>query len=164
VKFVWYEGHRPDSKDAKKRNLPGPHVTRNFELLDSGALIIGRDAMMLSQSDYGAEQKIIFGDQSDGVTIHAPTLFPRLSVPGRQIDMDELQKMEWVSAIRGGDYRKAVANFDYASLLTETILLGDVAIQAGKKLEWDAAGMKFKNAPEAEKYLTRDYRSGWGLA
>src|SRR5581483_2691522 len=84
VKFVWYEGHRQDSKDAKKRNLPGPRATGNLELLDSGALVIGRDAMMLSQSDYGAEQKIIFADQSDGVAIHAPTLFPRLSVPGKQ--------------------------------------------------------------------------------
>ena len=163
VKFVWYEGHRPDSKDVKKRNLPGAHVTRNMELLDSGALIIGRDAMMLSQSDYGAEQKIIFPDNSEGISIHAPQQFPRLSIPGKQIDMDELQKMEWIGAIRAGDYRKATANFDYASVLTETILLGNVAIQAGKKLEWDAAGMKFKNAPEAERYLTREYRDGWGM-
>jgi predicted dehydrogenase len=163
VKFTWYEGHKADSRDPRKRNVPGPHVVRDLELLDSGSLIIGRDAMMLSQSDYGAEQKIIFGDETEGVTIHAPRLFPRLTEPGSNIDMDELQKQEWIAAIRAGDYRKATANFDYASLLTETILLGDVGIQAGKKLEWDGAAMKFANAPDAEHLLTRTYRDGWAL-
>ncbi|HEY8749449.1 MAG TPA: Gfo/Idh/MocA family oxidoreductase [Tepidisphaeraceae bacterium] len=163
VTFVWYEGHRPDSKDPKKRNLPGPHITRNFELLDSGALIIGRDAMMLSQSDYGSDQKIIFNDDTDGVSIHAPKLFPRLSDPARPIDMDELHKAEWITAIRANDPHKATANFDYASLLTETILLGNVAIQAGKKLAWSGLAMKIINSPDANALLTRPYRSGWAL-
>jgi predicted dehydrogenase len=163
LKLTWYEGHRPNSRDAKKRNLPTPRAAGNLELLDSGALIVGRDAMMLSQSDYGAKQKIIFDDQTEGVAIHAPILFPRLSEPGRPVDMDELQKVEWISAIRAGEYRKATSNFDYASLLTETILLGDVAIQAGKRLEFDGPAMKFTNAPDADHLLTRDYRSGWAL-
>jgi hypothetical protein len=39
----------------------------------------------------------------------------------------------------------------------------NVAYRAGKKLEWDAVNMKFPNAPEAEKFLTREYRKGWEL-
>ena len=48
-------------------------------------------------------------------------------------------------------------------MLTEFILLGNVAIRAGKKLEWDGPNMKFTNAPEAEKYLHYKYREGWTL-
>jgi len=38
-------------------------------------------------------------------------------------------------------------NFDIAAYLTEIILLGCVALQTGKKLDWDGPGMKAKNAP-----------------
>jgi hypothetical protein len=34
--------------------------------------------------------------------------------------------------------------------LTETILLGNVAMRAGKKLEWDGENMKFTTAPDAD--------------
>lgn len=163
VTMTWYEGHRPDSRDPKKRNLPPAGATRGLELMDSGALIIGRDAMMLSQSDYGGSQKIIFGDDTRGVTIDAPQLFPRLREPGKQIDMDELQKIDWIGAIRAGDYRRAHANFDYAGLLTETMLLGNVAINVGEKLEWDGPGMRFTNNRDAGRFLTREYRKGWEI-
>jgi predicted dehydrogenase len=52
--------------------------------------------------------------------------------------------------------------FHYAGPLTETVNLGLIATRfPAKKLEWDAAGMKFPNAPEAEQYLTRTYREGY---
>ncbi|HSZ56399.1 MAG TPA: Gfo/Idh/MocA family oxidoreductase [Tepidisphaeraceae bacterium] len=163
VRLTWWEGHRPDSRDPRKRNLPGPRITRNFDLRDSGALIIGPRAMMISHSDYGADQKIIFGADAEGVTINVPQSMSRLAEPGRPFDSDEAQKGEWVSAIRAGDYRKATANFDYAGLLAETILLGDVAIKAATKLEWDGPAMRITNNPEANKLLTREYRAGWTL-
>jgi hypothetical protein len=47
--------------------------------------------------------------------------------------------------------------------LTETILLGNIAARAGKKLLWDGPKLKATNAPEAEKYLKRKYRQGWTL-
>ena len=42
-------------------------------------------------------------------------------------------------------------------------LLGNIAIVTGKKLKWDGPAMKFANAPEADKLLHYDYRSGWTL-
>jgi hypothetical protein len=32
-----------------------------------------------------------------------------------------------------------------------------------KRVEYDAANMSLKNAPEANQYLTREYRAGWAL-
>ena len=48
--------------------------------------------------------------------------------------------------------------------MTETVLLGTVAIRnPGKVLKWDAKKMAFPNAPEADKYVRRQYRSGWDV-
>ncbi len=68
---------------------------------------------------------------------------------------------EWVRACKGGP--KPLANFDYSGPLTETILLGNVAARAGKKLYWDGPNLKVTNAPEANEYLKRKYRQGWTL-
>ena len=68
---------------------------------------------------------------------------------------------EWLIACRGGT--PAMSNFDYASRLTETVLLGNVAIRSGKKIEWDAEKMTVTNAPEAQRFVKREYRKGWSL-
>jgi hypothetical protein len=72
-------------------------------------------------------------------------------------------KAEWVKAIAEGKPSVALSNFDYAAMLTETILLGNVAMRVGKKLEWDGPNCKVTNVPEAEKYIKREYRKGWTL-
>jgi predicted dehydrogenase len=66
---------------------------------------------------------------------------------------------EWVAACKTGS--PTGCNFDYAGALTETVLLGNVAFRAGKKLEWDGANLKVTNCPEAEQFIRREYRSGW---
>ena len=49
-------------------------------------------------------------------------------------------------------------------MLTETILLGNIAIRAtGEKLEWDGGKLMFPNSPEATKLVTKEYRKGWEL-
>ena len=57
----------------------------------------------------------------------------------------------------------ASSSFDYAAKLTETMLLGIVALRAGqsKKILYDGAKMQVTNVPEANRWLTRDYRQGW---
>jgi hypothetical protein len=68
---------------------------------------------------------------------------------------------EWILACKGG--KPAMANFDYAALLTEAILLGNLAMRVGKKVEWDGENMKSTNCPEAEQFVRRQYRGGWSL-
>jgi len=55
------------------------------------------------------------------------------------------------------------SNFEYGARLTEIVLLGNVALRTGKKLEWDSAGLKAKNAPEADKFIKEQYRAGWEI-
>ena len=58
-----------------------------------------------------------------------------------------------------------MSNFNYAARLTETMILGNVALKAGKKVEWNAEDMKIKNmGPEGVKLIKRDYRKGFGIS
>ncbi|MCH2589106.1 MAG: hypothetical protein MK004_11640 [Planctomycetales bacterium] len=58
----------------------------------------------------------------------------------------------------------AVSNFSYSGPLTETVLLGVLAQRApGRRLEWDGAKMKIRNAPELNQYVHKPYRKGWTL-
>ena len=58
---------------------------------------------------------------------------------------------------------KPLSNFGYASVLTESLLLGNVALRVGKKLEWDAQTMRALNTPEADQFIKPQFRAGWSL-
>lgn len=71
---------------------------------------------------------------------------------------------EWVQAAKGKG--ETSSNFGYAAALTETMLLGNLAINfshSNKKLEWDAENMQVANLPEANAWLEErnDFRTGW---
>jgi len=67
---------------------------------------------------------------------------------------------DWVDAVIGG--KKTTDGFELAGPLTECVQLGNIAARMpGKKLDWDAKGMKFTNVPEANRWLTKEYRKGF---
>jgi len=68
---------------------------------------------------------------------------------------------EWITACRTG--RQPCANFGESAPLAEIALLGNVALLAGKPIEWDAAAGKITNVPEADRFIRREYRKGWSL-
>lgn len=68
---------------------------------------------------------------------------------------------EWINAIKGGE--PAGSNFDIASLVTQVVLLGNIALRTGKKLIWDGPNMRIVNDPEANALLHKKYREGWSL-
>lgn len=75
---------------------------------------------------------------------------------------------EWVIAGKGGE--PAGSNFDWAGPLTETVLLGNIALQPELKekissspLRFDPEKLTFTNMPEADKFLHYEYRNGWKL-
>ena len=50
-----------------------------------------------------------------------------------------------------------------ATGLTETILLGSLAIRTGKALDWDAKNMKISGNDEAAAMIKIEARKGWRL-
>jgi predicted dehydrogenase len=141
VKLTWYDGgrlpERPEELEAGRR-MP-----------ESGTIFVGEKGKIISD-EYSGAPRIIPESKMKAYKIPPKTL-PRS--PGHHA--------EWVEACRGG--KPAGSNFEFASLLTEVVLLGNVALKAGKKLSWDGANMKVTNVPEANDYLHRSYREGWTL-
>ncbi len=140
VKFTWYDGgKRPD-----KELLHG----KPFK--DSGSLVIGSKGTLYSPNDYGSQFYLLPEEKYADYKKPEPTL-PRTG--------DHFG--EFAAACKGGP--AAMSNFAYAGRLTETILLGNVALKAGQKVEWDAKNMKIKNIPNSEHLIKREYRKGFGL-
>jgi hypothetical protein len=71
--------------------------------------------------------------------------------------------LNWVKAIRGET--KASSPIEYAAQLTETMLLGIVALRTGqgRKILYDGERMVVTNIADANQYLTREYRAGWAV-
>jgi hypothetical protein len=59
--------------------------------------------------------------------------------------------------------RTVAGKFPECRPITDAVNLGTVALRAGKKVLFDSAGMRITNAPEANRFLVRDYRPGWEL-
>jgi len=82
-----------------------------------------------------------------------PEKFPKCA------NFDRCHYEEWINACKGGP--PALSNFDNSGPLTEMVLLGNVAIRAGTRLEWDGKRLKAMNAREANQYVSKKYRRGW---
>lgn len=89
--------------------------------------------------------------------------------PPQKLERSIGHYMEWVVACKGG--KPAGSNFpDHAGLLAQVVLMGNVALRPAlkdkmlsTKLFWDAKEFKFTNIPEANQYLTKEYRQGWAI-
>jgi predicted dehydrogenase len=136
-RVTWHQGTE-QPQILKEGKIPG---------WKDGVLFIGEKGMLLS--DYGRHQLL---PEADFKGFKAPAPFIPDS-PGHQ--------QEWLNAIKNGT--STASPFSYAGPLTEANHLGNVAFRAGKKLQWDSKNLRFPNAPEAEKFLSRKPREGWSL-
>jgi predicted dehydrogenase len=140
----WYDGGlKPPLPDdwPTGRALPG-----------NGTLIVGDHAKVLADTYY-ASVRIVPEDRMREL---APTLPPR-SLPRVRGG----HFAEWLDACRGGP--ACGSEFAYAAGLTELCLLSNLAVRAGRQLEWDAAAMQVTNFAAANQYLTKEYRPGHGV-
>jgi predicted dehydrogenase len=155
VKLTWNEGARNG-----KRNLPSPDLfPAGYQPSDSGSLFIGSKGKLYSPSDYGSEQVLWPGQAYKDFKDPEPS-FPRIK--GGH-DEDENQKREWIEAIRAGKPTVAHSNFEYASTLTESMLLGNVAVRSGEAIDYDPATGRITNSSTASQYLKPYFRKGWEI-
>lgn len=88
----------------------------------------------------------------------------------------------WVEACKAGydssEHKALTSSFDFAGPLTESILMGNLAIRSfnlreenggrfdypgRKKLLWDGNNMRITNFDPANQFVRREYRDGWTL-
>jgi predicted dehydrogenase len=141
AKLTWYDGGL----------LPPKPVELGDEELNKGggALLIGSKGKLLHDT-YGMRPRLLPKSLHDAIG-KPPQKLPRIP--------HEEHEMNWVAAAKGT--AQASCPFEYASRLTEVMLLGVVALRAGKKIEYDGAAMRITNVPAANDYLQRQPRQGW---
>ncbi|WP_209332469.1 Gfo/Idh/MocA family protein [Lunatimonas salinarum] len=136
---------------------------------------------------------LIIGDKgiiSTNINDSSP-LMPKLYLnDGTQEFGPEVEEMEepeyghqrkWVDACKAGfnskEHKELTSSFDYAGPMTETVLMGNLAIRsyllrrenskgqmeffARKKLLWDGENMRITNLEEANQFVGRTYREGF---
>jgi hypothetical protein len=81
--------------------------------------------------------------------------------PDRTLPRPRSHHGEWIDAITGAMSRPPNSNFAYSGPLTELVLLGNLALRTGQRIEWDSKNLKVTNVPEANQYVRREYRTGW---
>jgi len=77
-----------------------------------------------------------------------------------ETEVDRSQGM-WIDAFRKNE--QSPGTYLKAGPVTETILLGGVALRAGKRVDYDPENMKITNDEEANRFLYREYRKGWEM-
>ena len=137
IKLVWYDGGK----------LPDQALLDGKQPSESGSIIIGEKGKLFSPERLRGRVLSLLGGAED-----------------LKVEFEESPGHfdEWVRAIKTG--KPAMSNFpDYAGPLTETVLLGNLAVWAGEKVEWDAKNMKSTNVSGLEEIVKPVYRKGYTL-
>ena len=122
--------------------------------VDGGSLVVGSKGTLFTRTWHG-------GANNDDMFVLLPRKqFETYQPPTKTLPRVRSHHHEWVDACRGSG--KTLSDFAYASVLTESLLLGNVALRTGgRKIEWDAKAMKAKGCPEADAFIKPDLRKGW---
>jgi hypothetical protein len=140
ITVTWYDGQGHTPK------LAGLGLPENYKLPGAGSVFVGEKGSM--------------------VLPHwaAPKLFPQEKFADYNVPkLDDLNHYtDWAHACLGDGTTKS--NFDYAGPLTESVLLGGIAIRFPKEqLLWDSEAGEIKHNADANARLTKEYRNGWAL-
>jgi hypothetical protein len=166
LKFWWYDGD-PGNRQVKALR-PGPDVAGVSKVMDmqggkltnQGTLVIGTKGIIFAPDDYAERIYVVLNDEKEFVDgkkheacLAVPKTIPRS--PGHD--------QEWFNAMKEGKPELAYSRFEIAGYLTESILLGCIALRVGvgKKMQWDAQNLKSTNLPEAAQFVVRKNRPGW---
>jgi predicted dehydrogenase len=142
VKLTWYDG---GLLPPKPEELAGEELNKT-----GGALLVGSKGKLLHET-YGRNPRLL-----------PLTLHESFGTPPRTLERipDENHEMNWADAAKG--HTEPSCPFAYAARLTEVMLLGVVALRAGRKISYDGERMRVTNDDRANEYLQRSApRSGW---
>ncbi|HKQ73304.1 MAG TPA: Gfo/Idh/MocA family oxidoreductase [Blastocatellia bacterium] len=151
VRMIWCDGGLMAPRPAV---LP-----ENVPLERGGGVIIVGEKGILMHETYGKNPRL-FPESLMETAAKVPQKYERIETDDKK---NALHRQNWAKACKG--QTKAVCPFDYASKLTETMLLGIVALRAGQgvQIRYDGEKGEVTNVREANQYLHREYRKGWSL-
>ena len=145
VDVYWYDGGLLPERPA------GVPEDEELGSGDNGTLLIGSDGI-LTTGTYGGESRLLPSSRMADY-VKPDSYIPRIP--------DENPYRNWIYSVKTN--QRAVSAFDYAGPLTEVANFGNVALRAGKKLEYDFENGVITNDSAANALLTKEYRKGWEL-
>ena len=126
------------------------------------------------------DDKVMTGERNEGLLFigdkgtimcgfsgRNPRLLPESKMknfepPPKTLPRSPGNEREWLDACEGSK-TKPGAKFEFSGMVTETLLLGNVALRVEGKLKWDRGQLTLTNAPSADKCIRPEVREGWGL-
>jgi len=162
TKATWYDGgNRPEAAMLNDYGFENPR--------GSGALIIGEKGALYTNDDYCQNCQLSQGVEDIAGVEYRPNSF--IDEIG---DIDLSHSWELFEAIQKNDPSICFSNYtENGGPLTETILLGNLAVWAaskpdemGEKIEWDAVNLKVTNnvqTPGVVELVKPEYRECKGV-
>ncbi len=146
IDLCWYDG-------GMRPPIPTELIDENKELPREGMMFVGDNGKILAGFNV-QNPKIIAGKKLEA---------------SKNIISDERSQVEqtstalplFIDACKTG--KQYTGNFREAEAITEAINLYAVALRTGKLLKYDAQNQKITNLPDANKFLSREYRKGWEM-
>ena len=148
VKMTWYDGGKLPAMELFQGE---PMISR-----DGGSLVIGSKGTLFTRTWHGGH------DESDMFVLLPRRQFEGFRLPGPSLPRTKSHHQEWIDSIRGP--AKCHSNFGYAAVLTESLLLGNVALRTGKRIEWEASRLIARGVPEAGPFIRPETRTGWTIS
>jgi hypothetical protein len=147
VKMTWYDGGKLPPEEL----FAGEPIPNK----DGGSLMVGSKGTLLTRTWHGGES------EKDMFVLLPHKKFEGYQPPASTLPRVQSHHHEWVSASLGTG--KTLSNFSYASALTESLLVGDLALRVAKDIKWDTRNMRAVGCPEADKYIHPEFREGWTI-
>jgi predicted dehydrogenase len=141
VTLAWYDGGKLPPTDLFDGRPPAPG--------SSGSLFVGTKGRLLASHG------------RDGYRLLPEREFAGFQAPEATLPRSPGHHREWVEACKTGG--PTGTHFGYAGPLTELVLLGNLALRAGRRIAWDAPNMRPHDGPLDDLFLRREYREGWSL-
>ena len=138
IRVTWYDGEQK-FPPADALGLPA-----GYQLPGSGSVLLGEKGTLVIPH------------------VDTPRLFPEEKFAGFEMPKvgSRDHYISWADACRGED--TTTSSFDYSGPLSETVLLGSIAIRLPQtKLAWNAEKLELTGSPHAQALVTKSYRSGW---
>jgi predicted dehydrogenase len=144
--IFWYDG---SIKPPAPEELGG-----DAELTAEGMMFVGEKGKILA-GFRGEDARILSGGHSELSAGKSGTGAQRSGMRMEGVSL-------WLAAMKGG--KPTYGDFLRAGPISDAFNLAAISLRlGGRRLRFDAATAKITNLPEANKYLTRDYREGWEL-